>query len=424
MSDYSNKQAASGLMTSFDPGALNPPPHTLERLVALERDHGAPNHPVLPVVVARGRGSWVQDTDGVRYLDFLSSHFALNQGHRHPHIIAALKAQVDRLTLTAQAVHHDQLGPFLAKLTELTGLGAVLPQSTGSEAVALGLRTVRQWAFQAKGVRIDESEIVVASGGCHGRMMAMGMLDSGDPEQTDLPPSTSGFRMIPYGDSAALEAAITPNTAAFLLEPIQTEGAIVLPPDGYLARVREICDAHKVLLFVDELQSGLGRTGTMFAYEHAGIRPDCMTIGQSLGGGVYPVSAFLADRPIMDVLEPGAQATTYGGNPLAGAVGIAAIEVIENEDLVGKSRDLGEKLATAIREMDSPHVVDVRGSGLLVGIEIETRSGPAQTFCDALLKRHVLTQATHEQVIRLAPPLNIEDIDLEWAISNIGEVLS
>jgi len=396
----------------------------LEHLTALERDHGFPNHPALPVVIARGRGSWVQDSEGVRYLDFLSSHCALNQGHRHPHIIAALKAQVDRLTLTAQTVHHDQLGPFLAKLTELTGFDAALPLSTGAEALLVGIKAVRLWASQVKGIPLEQSEVVVAGGGCHGRMTAMSMLGTDGEDPDGLSPFAPGFRMVPYGDADALESAFTSNTAAFLLEPIQTEGAIVMPPDGYLSRVREICDAHKVLLFMDEIQTGLGRTGRMFAYEHGSIRPDCMTIGKSLGGGVYPVSAFLADRAVMDGLEPGVQSTTFWGNPLAVAVGSAAIEVIENENLVEQSRDLGEKLVAAIREMDSPHVVDVRGSGLLVAIEIKAEAGPAQKFCDALLARHVLTKPTHEQVIRLTPPLNIDAIDLDWALSHIHEVLS
>ncbi len=416
MSDYWNNQPSPGLMTSFDPASLKPPTHTVEQFVELEHDNGARKYDPLPLVIARARGSWVQDTQGERYIDMVSGHSTLNQGHRHPHIVAALKAQADRLTLTSHCVHHDQLGPFLSILSELTGFEAVLPLSSGAEAIAIGVKAARRWARTVKGTPDGMAEIIVAKGGFGDRAVGV---DDGVAAKLFSP----GFRVVPYGDEAAIKAAITPKTAAILIAPVCVDGGMLVPPKDYLARVRELCDEHRVLLFVDELQTGLGRTGKMFAVEHSGIRPDCMAIGKALGGGIYPVSAFVADRSVMDVLDVDDLDSPFGGNPLAAAVGTASLEVIAREGLVERAEILGETLMTSIREIDSPHVLDVRGLGLLIGIEIKPESGSAQSFCEALMHHRVIARDVQQHVLHLAPPLNIDDIDVDWALSRLKEVL-
>ena len=419
-----NTHPESARMTSFDPGSLTAPAHTPEEYMALEETHGAHNYHPLAIVIARARGSWVQDTAGRRYLDMLSSYSALNQGHRHPHIIAALKAQADRLTLTSRAFFNDQLGPFLSKLCALTGFSAALPMNTGAEAVETAIKAARKWAYTVKGVPVDCAEIVTASGNFHGRTTTIVGFSSEEQYHAGFGPFSPGFKDVPFGDVEAMAAAITPNTAAVLLEPIQAEGGIIMPPEGYLAQVRALCTEHNVLLILDEIQTGLARTGKMFAYEHAGIRPDAVTLGKALGGGVLPVSAFVADREVMDVFSPGDHGSTFGGNPLAAAVAMAALEVIEDEDLVTRSAETGADFMERLRAMDSPHVEEVRGAGLLIGVEIKGSSGPARPFCEALMANGVLAKETHEQVIRFAPPLNIDRIDLDWAMSRIEDVLS
>lgn len=424
MSTTVHTRPASARMTSFDPGSLIPPTHSPAEFMALEETHGAHNYHPLPIVIARARGSWVQDTEGRRYLDMLSSYSALNQGHRHPHIIAALKAQADRLTLTSRAFFNDQLGPFLAKLCDMTGLSAALPMNTGAEAVETAIKAARKWAYTVKGVPADAAEIITAAGNFHGRTTTIVGFSSEDQYHAGFGPFAPGFKDVPFGDVEALEAAITANTAAVLLEPIQAEGGIIMPPEGYLARVRALCTEHNVLLILDEIQTGLARTGKMFAFEHAGIRPDAITLGKALGGGVLPVSAFVADRAVMDVFRPGDHGSTFGGNPLAAAVAIAALEVIEDEGLVERAAERGLDFMERLRAIDSPHVKDVRGAGLLIGVEIRRSSGPARPFCEALLDKGVLAKETHEQVIRFAPPLNIDPMDLDWAMSRIEDVLS
>jgi len=411
-------------ITSFDAAASRPPGYAIDEYIALEQEHGAHNYHPLPIVISRAKGSWVQDPSGKRYLDMLASYSALNQGHRHPHIIAALKAQAERVTLTSRAFHNDQLGPFLKLLTELTGFDSVLPMNTGAEAVETGLKACRKWAYQKKGVAPGKAEIITAGGNFHGRTTTIVGFSTEAQYQDGFGPFPPGFVSVPFGDADALEAAITPNTAAFLVEVIQAEGGIIVPPEGYFARVRELCSQHDVLLFLDEIQTGLGRTGKMFAFEHEGIRPDCMSLGKALGGGVYPVSAFVANREIMDVFSPGDHGSTFGGNPLGAAVATAALEVIRDEGLVERTQRLGDSMVDRLRQIDSPHVAEVRGRGLLIGIDIKASSGPARPFCEALMELGILCKETHEQVIRLAPPLTIEENDIDWALVQLTEVLT
>jgi ornithine--oxo-acid transaminase len=393
-------------------------------VIGLAERFGAHNYHPLPIVVARAEGPWVYDPEGRRYLDMLSSYSALNQGHRHPRIIQALKDQADKVTLTSRAFHNDKLGPFLAKLATLSGFDKVLPMNTGAEAVETGVKACRKWAYTKKGVPHDQAEIIVAANNFHGRTTTLVSFSTEEQYRLGFGPFTPGFKIVEFGNAAELEAAITPNTAAFLVEPIQAEAGILLPPDGYFQRVREICTKHDVLLFVDEIQTGLGRTGKMFCFEHAGIRPDCMSLGKALGGGVLPISAFLAREEVMDVFTPGDHGSTFGGNPLAAAVGIASLDVLVDEKLDERSARLGRYLMDRLRDLDSPHVEEIRGMGLLVGIEVRASSGPARPFCEALMARGMLCKETHERVIRLAPPLVIEEQELDWATDQLRAVLA
>ena len=393
-------------------------------VIGLADRFGAHNYHPLPIVVARAEGCWVYDPEGKRYLDMLSSYSALNQGHRHPRIIQALKDQADKVTLTSRAFHNDKLGPFLQKLAAISGFDKVLPMNTGAEAVETGVKACRKWAYTKKGVPHDRAEIIVAANNFHGRTTTLVSFSTEEQYRLGFGPFTPGFKIVEFGNAAELEAAITPNTAAFLVEPIQAEAGILLPPDGYLERVREICTKHDVLLFLDEIQTGLGRTGKMFCFEHAGIRPDCMSLGKALGGGVLPVSAFLAREDVMDVFEPGDHGSTFGGNPLAAAVGIASLDVLVDERLAERSARLGNYLMDRLRDLDSPHVAEIRGVGLLVGIEIRGASGPARPFCEALMARGMLCKETHQQVIRLAPPLVIDESEIDWATEQLRAVLA
>lgn len=388
--------------------------------IRLSEEHGAHNYHPLPVVVSEAEGAWVFDPEGRRYLDMLSSYSAINQGHRHPRIIEALKAQADRVTLTSRAFHNDQLGPFLRQLSEISGFSRVLPMNTGAEAVETGVKAARKWAYTVKGVAADQAEIIVAANNFHGRTTTIVSFSTEAQYREGFGPFTPGFKVVPFGDADALEAAITPNTAAFLVEPIQAEGGILMPPDGYLERVREICTAHRVLFLLDEIQTGLARTGRMFAFEHYGVRPDCMMLGKALGGGVLPVSAFLADDEVMGVFHPGDHGSTFGGNPLAAAVGRAALDVLVDERLDERAAELGQAAMDRLRALAAPQVVDVRGLGLLIGIELD---GPARPACEALMRRGVLCKETHDRVIRLAPPLTISKEDLEWGLDQVEAVL-
>jgi ornithine--oxo-acid transaminase len=367
---------------------------------------------------------WVWDVDGYRYLDMLSAYSALNQGHRHPKIIDAARKQMDALTLTSRAFHNDQMGPFLRKLCEVTGFDRALPMNTGAEAVETAIKMVRKWGYQVKGVPDGKAEIIVLENNFHGRTTTIVGFSSEDQYKAGFGPFTPGFKIVPYGDADALEAAIGPNTVGFLVEPLQGEGGVVVPPDGYLTRARELCTEHRVALMADEIQTGLGRTGRMFCCDWESVRPDVLIVGKALGGGVYPVSAAIADSDFMDVFHPGDHGSTFGGNPLGAAVGLASLEVTLEEKLPERSAELGGWFMDELRAIDSPHVEEVRGKGMMIGVVIKESSGTARPFCEGLWSRGLLAKETHHQVIRFAPPLTIAQEDLELAVSIAKEVLA
>jgi len=383
----------------------------------------AHNYHPLPVVLERGEGAWVWDVEGHKYLDMLSAYSAVNQGHRHPRIIAALKAQADKLTLTSRAFHNDQMGPFLEKLCESTGFERALPMNTGAEAVETAIKAARKWGYKVKGVAEGQAEIIVCEQNFHGRTTTIVGFSSDFGSRDGFGPFTPGFVTIPYGDADALAAAITPNTVGFLVEPIQGEAGVVVPPEGFFSRAAKICRENNVLLINDEIQTGLGRTGKLFCGDWDGGRGDIMIVGKALGGGVIAVSGILSNSEIMDVFTPGDHGSTFGGNPLGAAVGRAALDVILDEDLSDRSNELGNWFMDELRAIDSPHIDHVRGRGLLIGLVIKDASGPARPFCEGLQERGILAKETHEQVIRFAPPLVIEKETLEWALSHIAEVV-
>jgi len=383
----------------------------------------AHNYKPLDVVLERGEGVWVWDVEGRRYLDMLAAYSALNQGHRHPRIVAAAREQLDRITLTSRAFHNDQMGPFLAELCRVTGFERALPMNTGAEAVETAIKMVRKWGVEVKGVPEGAPEILVCEGNFSGRTTTIISFSSEPQYRAGFGPFTPGFRTVPYGDAAALEAAIGPNTVGFLVEPIQGEGGVVVPPEGYLARARELCTQHRVALMADEIQTGLGRTGRLFCTEWEGVRPDVLIVGKALGGGLYPVSAVIADTEYMEVFRPGDHGSTFGGNPLGSAIALASLQVIVEEELPRKSDELGGWLMEELRAIDSPHVDHVRGKGLMLGVVIRESSGPARPFCEALMHRGILAKETHHQVVRFAPPLTITRGQLEEALEAIRPVL-
>jgi ornithine--oxo-acid transaminase len=387
-------------------------------------DFSAHNYKPLPVVLERGEGCWVWDVEGRKYLDMLAAYSAVNQGHRHPKIIAAAKAQMDRITLTSRAFHNDQMGPFLQKLCEVTGFEKALPMNTGAEAVETAIKMVRKWGYKVKGVPEGQAEIIVCTGNFHGRTTTVVGFSDDDQYKDGFGPFTPGFKLVPYGDAAAFEKAITPNTVGFLVEPVQGEGGVVVPVDGYLGCTRHMCEQHNIAFMADEIQSGLGRTGRMFACDWEDVRPDVLIVGKALGGGVYPVSAAIADSEFMDVFHPGDHGSTFGGNPLGAAVGLASLEVLIEENLVEKSDTLGQWFRGELRKIESPHVKEVRGKGLMIGVEIKVESGPARPFCEALQARGILAKETHHQVIRFAPPLVIKKETLEWTLGEVAGVLA
>ncbi|MDT8369268.1 MAG: ornithine--oxo-acid transaminase [Longimicrobiales bacterium] len=387
-------------------------------------DFSAHNYKPLPVVLERGEGAWVWDVEGRKFLDMLAAYSAVNQGHRHEKILDAARAQMERITLTSRAFHNDQMGPFLQKLCEVTGFEKALPMNTGAEAVETAIKMVRKWGYTVKGVAEDQAEIIVCSGNFHGRTTTIVGFSDEDQYKEGFGPFTPGFKLVPYGDAAAFEAAITPNTVGFLVEPIQGEGGVIVPPDGYLARTRRLCTEQRIAFMADEIQTGLGRTGRLFCCDWEEVKPDVLIVGKALGGGVYPVSAAIADSEFMDVFHPGDHGSTFGGNPLGAAVGLASLDVILDEKLVERSDELGEWFRAELRGIDSPHVKEVRGKGLMIGVEIKVESGPARPFCEALQARGILAKETHHQVIRFAPPLVIEKTDLEWALGHVREVLA
>ena len=392
--------------------------------VQLEDEYGAHNYHPLDAVIERGEGVWVWDVAGRKYLDCLSAYSALNQGHRHPAIVAALVAQAQKITLTSRAFRNDQLGLFYKALSDLTGYELTLPMNTGTEAVETALKLARKWGYAVKGIPAQQAEIITAAGNFHGRSISIISFSSEPLYRDAFGPYTPGFVTVPYGDAAAIEQAITPNTAAVLLEPIQGEAGVIVPPAGYLRAVADICHAHHVLLVADEIQTGLGRTGKLFASDHDGVRPDVVILGKALGGGVYPVSAVIADRPVLGLFEPGEHGSTFGGNPLAAAVGRAALQVLVDEKLIENAAREGEYFQERLAEIPSRHVKEVRGKGLLIGVELKPEAGGARRFCEALAARGVLCKETHEHVLRFAPPLTIDRATIDWALTPITEALN
>jgi ornithine--oxo-acid transaminase len=392
-------------------------------VMELESRYSARNYEPLPVVLARGEGAHLWDAAGRRYVDMMSAYSAASHGHAHPRILAALEAQAKRLAVPSRAFFNDRLGPFLAELCKLTGLEAALPMNTGAEAVETAIKAARRWGYRVKGIARDRAEILVASGNFHGRTTTVISFSTDQDYRDGFGPFTPGFRSVPFGDLAAVERAITPATAAVLVEPIQGEAGIIVPPAGWLRGLRNICDANRVLLILDEVQSGLGRTGAWFAYEHESIRPDGLILGKALGGGVLPVSAFVATREVMDVFTPGSHGSTFGGNALAAAVGLEALNVIRDEKLVERSAELGAHMLARLSAFKHAALKDVRGRGLWAGAEIDPRIASAREVCERLLQKGVLSKETHHVVVRLAPPLVIARADLDWALDRFAEVL-
>jgi ornithine--oxo-acid transaminase len=391
--------------------------------IRLERQYGAQNYEPLDVVLTRGDGVWVYDVDGRRYLDCLSAYSALNQGHRHPRILQALIDQAQRLTLTSRAFYNDQLGLLYQELHELTGYDMVLPMNSGAEAVETAIKVARKWAYQAKGVAADQAEIIVCEGNFHGRTISIISFSSEGLYREDFGPFTPGFNIVPFGDATAIEAAITERTAAVLVEPIQGEAGVIVPPSGYLQAVAEICARHQVLLAVDEIQTGLGRTGALFACDHEHVRPDLVIVGKALSGGFYPVSAVLGSREVLGLLQPGEHGSTFGGNPLAAAVAREAVKVITDEGLIENAARVGEYFLERLAEIPSRHVREVRGRGLLIGVELNPQAGGARRFCEALRQRGLLCKETHVDVIRFAPPLIIDRQTIDDVLPPIADVL-
>jgi ornithine--oxo-acid transaminase len=396
---------------------------TTESYIALEDRYNAHNYRPLDVVLTRGEGVWVWDVEGRRYLDCLSAYSAVNQGHCHPRIVAAMIGQARRLALTSRAFRNDQL-PFLAReLCELLGYEMMLPMNSGAEAVETAIKAARKWGYTVKGVPDGRAEVIACRGNFHGRTITAVSLSSEAQYREGYAPYTPGFTLVPYGDAGALERAITPQTVAFLVEPIQGEAGVVVPPEGYLRQVRDICRRHNVLMMADEIQTGLGRTGKLLACEHEGVRPDVVTLGKALSGGMYPVSAVLSSREVLGVFHPGDHGSTFGGNPLACAVAREALRVIVEEKLAQRAAEMGDHLLARLRALESPQVAECRGKGLLVGVELRPEAGGARRYCEALQARGVLAKETHGTVIRLAPPLVISRQELDWMLVRVSEVL-
>ncbi|KAA0547651.1 ornithine--oxo-acid transaminase [Bacillus sp. BGMRC 2118] len=392
-----------------------------QEIISVTEKFGANNYHPLPIVVSKAEGVWVEDPEGNKYMDMLSAYSAVNQGHRHPKIIEALKNQADKITLTSRAFHNDQLGPWYEKVASLTGMDMVLPMNTGAEAVETAVKAARRWAYDVKGVEADSAEIIVCEDNFHGRTMSAVSMSSNEEYKRGFGPMLPGIKVIPYGDTEALKANITPNTAAFIFEPIQGEAGIIIPRDGFLKEAYDICKENNVLYIADEIQAGLGRSGKLFAVDWEDVKPDMFILGKALGGGVFPISCVAANRNVLGVFEPGSHGSTFGGNPLACAVSIAALDVLIDEDLAGRSQKLGSYLVEKLKEIKNPIIKEVRGRGLFVGVELNE---PARSYCESLKEKGLLCKETHENVIRFAPPLVISQEDLDWAIERIKEVLS
>lgn len=391
------------------------------KIIDQTQKYGANNYHPLPIVISEAEGVWVKDPEGKKYMDMLSAYSAVNQGHRHPKIIKALKEQADRVTLTSRAFHNDQLGPWYEKICQLTNKDMALPMNTGAEAVETAIKAARRWGYEVKGIANNQAEIIACVGNFHGRTMTAVSLSSEAEYQRGFGPMLPGIKLIPYGDIDALKAAITPNTAAFLIEPIQGEAGIVVPPEGFLKAASELCKEHHVLFIADEIQVGLARTGKMFACDWEGVEPDMLILGKALGGGVFPISCVVANKDILGVFNPGSHGSTFGGNPLACAVSVAALEVLEEEGLSQRSLELGEYFKQKLSEINNPIIKEVRGRGLFIGVELTEAARP---YCEKLKEEGLLCKETHDTVIRFAPPLVISKEDLDWAIEKIYRVLS
>lgn len=390
------------------------------KLIEKTEKYGAHNYHPLPIVISGAEGVWVEDPEGNKYMDMLSAYSAVNQGHRHPKIIQALKDQADKVTLTSRAFHNDQLGPWYEKVSNLTNKEMVLPMNTGAEAVETAVKAARRWSYDVKGVAEDQAEIIGCIGNFHGRTMTAVSLSSEAEYKRGFGPMLPGIKLVPYGDLAALKQAITSNTAAFLIEPIQGEAGIVIPPEGYIKAAYELCKENNVLFIADEIQAGLARTGKMFACEWEGIEPDMYILGKALGGGVFPISCVVANKEILGVFNPGSHGSTFGGNPMACAVSIAALDVLVDEKLAEKSLELGEYFINKLKEIKNPIIKEVRGRGLFIGVEL---TEAARKYCEQLKEEGLLCKETHDTVIRFAPPLVITKKELDWAIERITKIL-
>lgn len=396
---------------------------TSKEYIELEEKFGAHNYHPLDVVINKADGVWVHDVDGKKYLDCLAAYSAVNQGHCHPRIIKALKDQADDVTLTSRAFRNSQLPLLYKKLNELTGYEMILPMNSGAEAVETALKAARKWGYKIKGVPTDQAEIIVCTNNFAGRTVSLISFSTEFSYKDGFGPFTPGFTVVEYGNAKALEEAINPNTVAFIFEPIQGEGGVVVPEEGYLKETYEICKKNNVLFITDEIQTGLGRTGKLFAHQYEDVRPDAVIIGKALSGGCYPVSAVLSDKEVLGIFNPGEHGSTFGGNPLGAAVAIEALNVLMDEKLIDKSYELGKYFKEELQSIDSKHVKEVRGRGLFIGVELHPEANGARRFCEALMERGILCKETHEHVIRFAPPLVIKKEEIDWALEHIREVL-
>ena len=397
--------------------------HSID-LMALEDKYGANNYKPLDVILEKGQGVWVWDVEGKKYLDCLSAYSAVNQGHCHPRILKALTDQAAKLTLTSRAFRNDQLGLFYKEVCDLTNSHLVLPMNSGAEAVETVIKAARKWGYQVKGIPEGRAEIIVCADNFHGRTITIIGFSTEEQYRRGFGPFTPGFKVVPYGDAEALEAAITPHTCGFLMEPIQGEAGVMVPPQGYLRRAQEICRRNNVMLILDEIQTGLGRTGRLLAEEHEGIEADVTLVGKALSGGFYPISAVLSNSEVLGVFLPGDHGSTFGGNPLACAVARESLKVLIEEGMIENAARMGDYFKSGLAGLDSPHVKEVRGKGLLIGVELKEGAGGARGFCERLKDKGLLCKETHDNVIRFAPPLIIERETVDWALERIGEVLA
>lgn len=395
----------------------------MDKFIEIEERYGAHNYAPLPVVLVRGKGCWVWDNKGKKYLDMVNAYSAVSHGHAHPKLLKVLIRQAKRLAVTSRVFYTDRLGPFLKELCRLSGMDMGMPMNTGAEAVETAIKAARKWGYQVKGIEKNCAEIIVAHRNFHGRTTTIISFSTKDLYKQGFEPLTPGFKVIPYGSVKALEEAITPNTCAFLVEPMQGEAGVIIPPVGWLKEVATVCKRHNVLLILDEVQTGLGRTGKFFAFEHEKVHPDGLILGKALGGGLLPVSAFLAKKEVMNVFTPGTHGSTFGGNPLAAAVGLEALKLIKSEHLAENSDKLGKYFLSELKKIHSPHIADLRGKGLWIGMDINPRKITAHHLCLRLMEERILCKETHDMTIRLAPPLVITKKEIDWALKRLGKVL-